>query len=164
MRGSPPHRNGDKWQLLIFPGDKRKSLVLDTYEQALAAWGDLLTTHEENMKNQQKGHLQAEKESDPFSDGGRPCPDCGHPLELNWIYDALACRRCDRWQEPGCSDPSCWARCASRPARPSQSKESTPLPATADPTHFLHRLELRLGGSKKTSQHKALTCIAKFSP
>ena len=74
------------------------------------------------------------------------CRKCRSPLELNYIHDAVACRKCDRWMESCCEDPSCWARCAQRPDRPSAAVESVPLPATANPTHFLSRLHLRLGG------------------
>lgn len=77
------------------------------------------------------------------------CRKCRAPLELNYIHDAVACRKCDHWKEPGCEDPSCWARCAQRPERPSAAVESVPLPATANPTHFFSRLHLRLGGPSR---------------
>ncbi len=71
---------------------------------------------------------------------GHPCPKCGTALVLSSVHDALACLQCDEWREPGCTDLKCWARCATRPARPSATAAVEPLKATADPTHFFARL------------------------
>lgn len=67
------------------------------------------------------------------------CPKCGGAIELSAVYDAVACRRCDEWREQGCPAAGCWARCASRPSRPSAALETAILPPTSDGSHFLFR-------------------------
>lgn len=78
-----------------------------------------------------------------WSEAGHPCPKCGAHLQRSILHDAVACLDCDEWLEPRCTDPCCWARCASRPARPSASVELEPLPTSSDPTHFFSRLVCR---------------------
>lgn len=74
-----------------------------------------------------------------WSEAGRRCPKCGSPLQLSDIHDAVACLHCDEWLEAGCTDPCCWARCASRPAQPSASAAMEPGVSTS-PAHFFSRL------------------------
>lgn len=73
------------------------------------------------------------------------CPSCGKKDAYSERYDALYCAHCDQWLEGVCPDTICWARCADRPARPSQGtlgfNEPSERPApTADPRHFFSRL------------------------
>jgi integrase len=43
MRVLGPYKNGTKWRLVVFEGGNRKSLVLDSHEQAIKAQQDLQT-------------------------------------------------------------------------------------------------------------------------
>ena len=45
------------------------------------------------------------------------CNRCGQPIEMNWDFDALFCRGCNRWIESTCSQPDC-GFCRPRPANP----------------------------------------------
>lgn len=45
------------------------------------------------------------------------CNRCGQPIEMNWDFDALFCRSCNRWIESKCADPHC-SYCSKRPVRP----------------------------------------------
>ena len=43
---------------------------------------------------------------------------CKHPKSRRgyvWRYDAIYCKRCGRWLEPACSDPTCEWECTTRP-------------------------------------------------
>ncbi|MCX6926222.1 MAG: hypothetical protein NT154_23895 [Verrucomicrobia bacterium] len=42
------------------------------------------------------------------------CNRCGQPIEMNWDFDALLCRCCNRWIESTCSQPDC-GFCSRRP-------------------------------------------------
>ena len=53
------------------------------------------------------------------------CNRCGRRTEMNWDFDALFCRRCNRWIESTCAQPDC-GFCHRRPAKP--------LPETAGDT------------------------------
>ena len=45
-----PYENKDKWRLVVKSGDKRKSLVFDTFEQAETAQSNLLASFDESAK------------------------------------------------------------------------------------------------------------------
>ena len=45
------------------------------------------------------------------------CNRCGQRTEMDDHYDALFCRRCNRWLESECPDPD-WQSCGRRPDRP----------------------------------------------
>jgi hypothetical protein len=45
------------------------------------------------------------------------CNLCGQPIEMNWDFDALLCRSCNRWVESTCSQPDC-GFCRRRPPKP----------------------------------------------
>jgi hypothetical protein len=45
-----PYANNDKWRLVVKSGDKRKSLVFDTVEQAETAKGNLLASFDDSAK------------------------------------------------------------------------------------------------------------------
>ena len=45
-----PYENKDKWRLVVKSGDKRKSLVFDTFDQAETAKGNLLASFDDSAK------------------------------------------------------------------------------------------------------------------
>jgi len=45
------------------------------------------------------------------------CNRCGEQIEMNWDFDALFCRTCNRWVESTCPQLDC-RFCRSRPAKP----------------------------------------------
>lgn len=49
------------------------------------------------------------------------CESCNGVLNLNPMYDAYFCPKCDTWAEKKCTDENCYF-CVGRPDKPSQTK------------------------------------------
>jgi hypothetical protein len=52
-----------------------------------------------------------------FEERQRRCNRCGNATKMNWDFDALFCRRCNRWIDAKCSQPDCQF-CGRRPRKP----------------------------------------------
>ncbi len=76
-------------------------------QQRGLAWFEALRAIQESLPPRPEG----------FEQRRRVCNRCGQPFEMNWDFDALFCRNCNRWAESACSDPDC-RFCAKRPAKP----------------------------------------------
>jgi len=82
------------------------ALTKDAQERGLA-WFEAVLAMQPSLPPRPEG----------FEQRRQFCNRCGQPIEMNWDFDALLCRSCNRWVESTCSQPDC-GLCRLRPPKP----------------------------------------------